>query len=169
MTTASTPATASASTMLPLSSSKVSPPTRPKFHHQNTQDRLREGAGLYVALFKTNSNLQKGRRSVFKEMGLDSDLSNLDTEMAYASPSSVDSAPSMQDLHPYPSGSDARSESSTGDKDSMQSKSWYSSNDNTISPELSPHSFLINFPLACPQHVEPRDAGVRRHYIMATF
>ncbi|KOS20602.1 hypothetical protein ESCO_005532 [Escovopsis weberi] len=46
-------------------------PVRPAFHQRNTQDRLREGAGLYIAFLKGTNNLQKNRRSVFKETGLD--------------------------------------------------------------------------------------------------
>lgn len=51
--------------------SSSTPPVRPKFNSHITSDRLREGTGLYMTLFKTTSNIQKGRRSVFKEMGLD--------------------------------------------------------------------------------------------------
>jgi hypothetical protein len=44
------------------------PLTRPKFHQQNTADRLREGR---PPSFTIASNIRKGRRSIFKEVGLD--------------------------------------------------------------------------------------------------
>lgn len=46
-------------------------PVRPKFNSHITSDRLREGAGLRLPPFA--SNIQKGRTSVFREMGLDGD------------------------------------------------------------------------------------------------
>ena len=45
------------------------PPIRPKFNHQNTQDRLREGCGRIPPLPMIN-NIRKDRKSVFKEVGL---------------------------------------------------------------------------------------------------
>ncbi|KAL6878563.1 hypothetical protein J3F83DRAFT_758454 [Trichoderma novae-zelandiae] len=60
------------------SSSSSSNPSRPSFNSQRTQDRLREGETPYV-LFRTDtSNLQRGRKSVFKETGLDDISLNLD-------------------------------------------------------------------------------------------
>ncbi|OAA80632.1 hypothetical protein LEL_00177 [Akanthomyces lecanii RCEF 1005] len=47
-------------------------PVRPKFNSHITSDRLREGAGLRLPPFA--SNIQKGRTSVFREMGLEDDL-----------------------------------------------------------------------------------------------
>ncbi|XWW93034.1 hypothetical protein V2A60_000962 [Cordyceps javanica] len=50
-------------------------PVRPKFNSQLTSDRLREGAGLRLPPFAVRaSNIQKGRRSVFREMGLEDDV-----------------------------------------------------------------------------------------------
>lgn len=43
--------------------------TRPKFNHQNTQDRLREAAKR-PSPFSMISNIRKDRRSVFTEVGL---------------------------------------------------------------------------------------------------
>lgn len=43
--------------------------TRPKFNHQNTQDRLREAARSPTP-FPMISNIRKDRRSIFKEVGL---------------------------------------------------------------------------------------------------
>lgn len=45
---------------------------RPKFNHQNTQDRLRE-ATRRPSPFSTFSNIKKDRKSVFKEVGLESE------------------------------------------------------------------------------------------------
>lgn len=47
-------------------------PVRPKFNSHITSDRLREGAGLRLPPFA--SNIQKGRTSVFRELGLEDDL-----------------------------------------------------------------------------------------------
>ncbi|KAK0636614.1 hypothetical protein B0T17DRAFT_613323 [Bombardia bombarda] len=47
-------------------------PSRPKFHHQYTNDRIREGSGRPPS-FSMSTNIKKGRKSVFKEVGLDSD------------------------------------------------------------------------------------------------
>ncbi|KAJ0104071.1 hypothetical protein J7T55_006997 [Diaporthe amygdali] len=43
--------------------------TRPKFNHQNTQDRLREGAKR-PSPFSMISKIRKDRRSIFREVGL---------------------------------------------------------------------------------------------------
>ncbi|PTB78058.1 hypothetical protein M440DRAFT_1183672 [Trichoderma longibrachiatum ATCC 18648] len=52
------------------SSSSPSNPTRPSFNSHKTQDRLREGETPYVLFRTETSNLQPGRKSVFKEIGL---------------------------------------------------------------------------------------------------
>ncbi|KAK1755873.1 hypothetical protein QBC47DRAFT_446315 [Echria macrotheca] len=56
----------------PESSSPKTPPPRPKFHHQNTNDRIREGSQRPVS-FHMISKIKKDRKSVFRELGLDSD------------------------------------------------------------------------------------------------
>ncbi|KZL65307.1 kelch domain-containing protein [Colletotrichum tofieldiae] len=48
---------------------------RPRFNSHNTSDRLREGSGLRPQPFSMVSNIKKGRKSVFKELGLDDDFS----------------------------------------------------------------------------------------------
>ena len=50
-----------------------SPSTRPKFNHQNTGDRLREGSGRPSSFFMV-SKIRKDRKSIFKEIGLDTDV-----------------------------------------------------------------------------------------------
>ncbi|KAK1992882.1 hypothetical protein LX36DRAFT_554781, partial [Colletotrichum falcatum] len=49
------------------------PHARPRFNSQNTSDRLREGSGLRSQPLSMASNIKKGRKSVFKELGLDAD------------------------------------------------------------------------------------------------
>ncbi|KAM3443552.1 hypothetical protein MY4824_000438 [Beauveria thailandica] len=50
-------------------------PVRPKFNSHITSDRLREGAGLRLPPFAVRvSNIQKDRRSVFRELGLEDDV-----------------------------------------------------------------------------------------------
>lgn len=61
----------SMATLSPPGASPVGVPVRPQFNSHITSDRLRVGAGLYTPPFKTGCNIRKGRRSVFKEMGLD--------------------------------------------------------------------------------------------------
>lgn len=56
----------------PDSEIAFSPPTRPKFHYRNTNDRLREGTSNPAAL-RMIGKLRKDRRSLFKELGLDTD------------------------------------------------------------------------------------------------
>ncbi|KAL5088884.1 hypothetical protein Trisim1_006299 [Trichoderma cf. simile WF8] len=79
MNTASTTTPSSNMLSVPSSTSSssgidINNPTRPAFNSQRTQDRLREGEGLYAMLFRSDSNkLQRGRKSVFKETGLDDD------------------------------------------------------------------------------------------------
>lgn len=60
----------------PSASTSVLPvPVRPKFNSHITSDRLREGAGLRLPAFAVrSSNIQKGRTSVFREMGLENDM-----------------------------------------------------------------------------------------------
>ncbi|OTA02932.1 hypothetical protein A9Z42_0033670 [Trichoderma parareesei] len=55
-------------------SSSSSNPTRPSFNSHRTQDRLREGETPYVLFRTETSNLQRGRKSVFKETGLLDDI-----------------------------------------------------------------------------------------------
>jgi len=47
-----------------------SPPARPKFNHQYTSDRLREGLERPLS-FSMASNIRKDRKSIFRELGLD--------------------------------------------------------------------------------------------------
>ncbi|KAI8684036.1 hypothetical protein NCS57_00069000 [Fusarium keratoplasticum] len=49
-------------------------PVRPRFNSQRTSDRLRESSTFITPPFKMGGNIRKGRRSVFKEVGLDDDL-----------------------------------------------------------------------------------------------
>jgi hypothetical protein len=51
-------------------------PIRPQFNSHRTCDRLREGTGLQPKSFSMASKLRKGRKSVFKEIGLDDDFSD---------------------------------------------------------------------------------------------
>ncbi|ATY62294.1 kelch repeat [Cordyceps militaris] len=56
-------------------SGRLPVPVRPKFNSHITSDRLREGAGLRLPPFALRaSNIQKGRTSVFRELGLEDDL-----------------------------------------------------------------------------------------------
>lgn len=118
MNTASTTTTSSNMLSVPSSTSTSSGidinPTRPAFNSQRTQDRLREGEGLYAMLFRSDSNkLQRGRKSVFKETGLDddsasdvTDVSSLRSPVASPSPLSPSSSVSSQGpslLPPFPS------------------------------------------------------------------
>ncbi|KAK3323721.1 hypothetical protein B0T19DRAFT_212537 [Cercophora scortea] len=48
------------------------PPVRPKFHHQYTIDRIREGSGRPPS-FSMTGKISKDRKSVFKELGLDNE------------------------------------------------------------------------------------------------
>ncbi|KAL2130363.1 hypothetical protein VTI74DRAFT_6567 [Chaetomium olivicolor] len=61
---------------LPKSSSDPEIPTscppRPRFHHRCTNDRIREGSGRPPS-FSMSSKITKGRKSVFRELGLDAD------------------------------------------------------------------------------------------------
>lgn len=52
------------------------PPVRPKFHHHNTNDRIREGSGRPLSVHMIGK-IRKDRKSVFKELGLDTDDSDL--------------------------------------------------------------------------------------------
>ncbi|KAK0715127.1 hypothetical protein B0H67DRAFT_553715 [Lasiosphaeris hirsuta] len=47
-------------------------PVRPRFHHQYTNDRIREGSGRPPS-FQMIGKIRKDRKSVFKEIGLDED------------------------------------------------------------------------------------------------
>lgn len=68
----------SANTSLAVPS--FTPPGRPQFNSQLTSDRLREGSSFVCPPFKMGGCIRKGRRSVFKEVGLEYDI-------AYLSPS----------------------------------------------------------------------------------
>lgn len=63
-------------TQLPKSSSDPEVPlgrsTRPRFHHRCTEDRLREGSGRPPS-FSMSRKTTKERKSVFRELGLDTD------------------------------------------------------------------------------------------------
>src|SRR5687768_11071713 len=50
--------------------------SRPKFNSQNTSDRLREGTVFDPPPFRMVGNIRKGRRSVFKETGLEEEFSS---------------------------------------------------------------------------------------------
>ncbi|KAL6700457.1 hypothetical protein J3F84DRAFT_358220, partial [Trichoderma pleuroticola] len=116
MNTTST-TTSSSSNMLSVPSSTSTSsgidinPTRPAFNSQRTQDRLREGEGVYAMLFRSDSNkLQRGRKSVFKETGLDddsasevTDIASLSSPVASPSPLSPSSSTSSQGPSPLPS------------------------------------------------------------------
>ncbi|KAL7894681.1 hypothetical protein HDV63DRAFT_407032 [Trichoderma sp. SZMC 28014] len=107
MNAAVTPATTTTSTtMLSVPSSTTgtaSHPTRPTFNSQRTQDRLREGEGLYSMIFRTDSNLQRGRKSIFKETGLDDDSASDFTDASISIRSPSITSPSSQELSPFPS------------------------------------------------------------------
>ncbi|KAK3390762.1 hypothetical protein B0H63DRAFT_557672 [Podospora didyma] len=49
-----------------------STPSRPRFHHQYTNDRIREGSGRPPS-FSMVGKIRKDRKSVFKELGLDTE------------------------------------------------------------------------------------------------
>lgn len=53
-------------------------PGRPQFHHRCTEDRLREGLGRPPSLSMSNK-IAKERKSIFKELGLDTDRSKEST------------------------------------------------------------------------------------------
>ncbi|KAK3398351.1 hypothetical protein B0T20DRAFT_392755 [Sordaria brevicollis] len=46
---------------------------RPRFHHNNTHDRIREGSERHPSLSMMTGKIKKGRKSVFKELDLDTD------------------------------------------------------------------------------------------------
>ncbi|KAF4463600.1 ring finger b [Fusarium albosuccineum] len=64
-------------------------PVRPRFNSLRTSDRLRESSSFFTPPFKMGGNIRKGRRSIFKEVGLDDDLE-------YPTPSSAPSLLSNQ-------------------------------------------------------------------------
>ncbi|KAL6906734.1 hypothetical protein GGI43DRAFT_238710 [Trichoderma evansii] len=100
-----TPATTTTSTTMlsvPSTTGNASHPTRPTFNSQRTQDRLREGEGLYSMIFRTDSNLQRGRKSIFKETGLDDDSASEFTDVSSIQSPPITS-PSSQELSPFPS------------------------------------------------------------------
>jgi hypothetical protein len=70
--------------------SSSSPSSRPQFNTHLTSDRLREGSGLLRnhQPFSMVSNIRKGRKSIFKELGLDDDFSDDGYGSATASPTS---------------------------------------------------------------------------------
>src|ERR1700753_1160132 len=55
------------------SEAKTTPRIRPRFNHQNTVDRLRESSTRPPS-FTMVSGIRKGRKSMFKEVGLDDDV-----------------------------------------------------------------------------------------------
>ncbi|KAM5356117.1 hypothetical protein ACJ41O_002763 [Fusarium nematophilum] len=59
-------------------------PVRPQFNSQRTSDRLRESSTFAEPPFKMGGNIRKGRKSIFKEIGLDDDF-------GYPTPSSAPS------------------------------------------------------------------------------
>ncbi|KAL1850461.1 hypothetical protein VTK73DRAFT_9653 [Phialemonium thermophilum] len=62
----------SQSTSSTSSPSPKRPPARPKFHHQNTSDRLRESLDRPPSFSSMSSiNVKRHRRSVFLEVGLE--------------------------------------------------------------------------------------------------
>ncbi|KAK4652209.1 hypothetical protein QC762_609110 [Podospora pseudocomata] len=48
-------------------------PARPKFHHRCTNDRIREGSGTPPLFFSMTGKIRKDRKSVFREVGLDTE------------------------------------------------------------------------------------------------
>jgi hypothetical protein len=58
----------------PPSNSGFLAPARPRFNSQRTSDRLREAQTFVTPPFKMGGAIRKGRRSVFKEVGLEHDL-----------------------------------------------------------------------------------------------
>ncbi|KAK0722006.1 hypothetical protein B0T26DRAFT_739331 [Lasiosphaeria miniovina] len=59
-------------TFVSIPKSTPSQPTRPKFHHQYTNDRIREGSGRPPS-FSMMGKIRKDRKSIFKELGLETD------------------------------------------------------------------------------------------------
>ncbi|CAP65408.1 uncharacterized protein PODANS_6_9110 [Podospora anserina S mat+] len=51
-------------------------PARPKFHHRCTNDRIREGSGTPPLFFSMTGKIRKDRKSVFREVGLDTEEPN---------------------------------------------------------------------------------------------
>ncbi|KAM0253067.1 hypothetical protein ACHAQJ_007443 [Trichoderma viride] len=101
--TAATTTTSTTMLSVPSSTTDGSNQARPTFNSQRTQDRLREGEGLYAMIFRTDSNLQRGRKSVFKETGLTDDSASEYTDVSIQSPVT---SPSSQELSPFPSHQD---------------------------------------------------------------
>ncbi|KAK6718180.1 hypothetical protein SNK05_001340 [Fusarium graminearum] len=58
----------------PPSNSGFLAPARPRFNSQRTSDRLREAQTFVTPPFKMGGAIRKGRRSIFKEVGLEHDL-----------------------------------------------------------------------------------------------
>ncbi|KAL7944731.1 hypothetical protein V8C42DRAFT_325713 [Trichoderma barbatum] len=109
MNTITTASTSSNLLTVPSScASSATSPARPAFNSQRTQDRLREGEGLYAILFRTDtSNLQRGRKSVFKETGLDdygsvSEVTDVVTSPVTSPAPSSSSQESSSPLPPFP-------------------------------------------------------------------
>ncbi|KAH7326621.1 hypothetical protein B0I35DRAFT_139937 [Stachybotrys elegans] len=110
-------------------------PARPQFHHQITSDRLRESSRVWIPPFAMNTKIRKGRRSIFKELGLDDDRA-CDPSAAPHSPSPQrEKRTLVQDSPPNPAterrGKDRSQETNPESPrqrqrtDSM-SKPWYS-------------------------------------------
>ncbi|KAK0627584.1 hypothetical protein B0T14DRAFT_493646 [Immersiella caudata] len=70
------------------------PPVRPNFHHRNTDDRIREGSGRPLSIHMI-SKIRKDRKSVFKELGLDTtDLNYTPDEKVFGEITGLSSTPS---------------------------------------------------------------------------
>ncbi|KAM3466975.1 hypothetical protein MY5147_000305 [Beauveria neobassiana] len=98
-------------------------PVRPKFNSHITSDRLREGAGLRLPPFAVRvSNIQKDRRSVFRELGLEGDVAFGDDTYLVVREDALQKPASGND----DDGDDATS-TTTGGRNIQQqtSRSWY--------------------------------------------
>ncbi|KAH8886917.1 hypothetical protein GQ53DRAFT_750116 [Thozetella sp. PMI_491] len=77
------------------------PLRRPGFHHQNTTDRLREGSGRPPS-FSMVSKIKKDRKSMFKELGLDTDdtdsLEHYTTEKEFGELTGLSPATTIEDI-----------------------------------------------------------------------
>ena len=123
------------------SPTQFSPPTRPKFNHQITTDRLREGSRHHLS-FSMISNIRKDRKSIFKELGLDTEEADVTDhygserefgELTQLSPTTTTTENPSE--NPYEGGDDIRlrRSSSTSQDTPFQpetsksdKKSWYS-------------------------------------------
>ncbi|KAF5026503.1 hypothetical protein F66182_1425 [Fusarium sp. NRRL 66182] len=74
----------------------LAPPARPRFNSQRTSDRLRESQIFLPLQFKMGGAIRKGRRSIFKEVGLENDLDFPSSSSSSASASAPTLLPSQQ-------------------------------------------------------------------------